>query len=85
MNKMTEEELLLIKLRVIEIMRKTVSSEYSEDILNHKDEATGNTLLEDIICNILETSAREDEKFYNEDDIKLAIGRELVTRLGVEV
>lgn len=41
--------------------------------------------MEDIIQNVLETSAWEDEGYYNEDDIRLAIGRELMARLRIEV
>lgn len=34
--------------------------------------------------NVLETSVWKDKGYYNEDDIHLAIGRELVIRLGSE-
>lgn len=64
-------------------MQGAVSDDYAGRILEHKSES-GTTLLEDIIQNVLETSAWEDEGYYNVDDIKLAIGRELSARLGIE-
>lgn len=36
--------------------------------------------MEDVIQNVMETSAWEDEGYYNDDDIRLAIGRELMAR-----
>lgn len=41
--------------------------------------------MDDIIQNVLETSAWKDEGCYTDDDIRLAIGRELMVRLGIEV
>ena len=80
---MTEKE-KQIEYEVTEIMRSAISSEYARYILEHKNEY-GNTLMEDIIQNVLETSAWENEVYYNEDDIRLAIGRELMSRLGIEM
>lgn len=69
------------------IRKKTYYSEQQEKdkkyILEQED--AENTLMEDIIQNVLETSAWEDEGYYNEDDIRLAIGRELMARLRIEV
>ena len=85
MKAMTVEERKQIEYEVTEIMRSATSSEYARYILEQEDEATENTLMEDIIQNVLDTSAWEDEGYYNEDDIRLAIGRELMARLGIEV
>lgn len=85
MRTMTTEERKQIEYEVTEIMRSATSSEYARYILEQEDEVTENTLMEDIIQNVLDTSAWEDEGYYNEDDIRLAIGRELMTRLGIEV
>ena len=41
--------------------------------------------MQEIIEDVMETSAWEDEGYYNEDDIRLAIGRVLMGRLGIEV
>lgn len=85
MREMTKTERKEIEFKVSEIMRSAVSSEYSRYILEQEDDVTGNTFLEDVIKNVVETSAWEDEGYYNSSDIKLAIGRELLARLGIEV
>ena len=85
MREMTKTERKEIEFEVSEIMRSAVSSEYSRYILEQEDNVTGNTFMEDVIKNVMETSAWEDEGYYNDDDIRLAIGRELLARLGIEV
>ena len=85
MRKMNKEQRTQIELEIAKIMQNAVSSEYSTYILEQEDNTTGNTLMEDIVQNVMETSAWEDEGYYNEDDIRLSIGRELMTRLGVEI
>lgn len=55
------------------ILRRAISDEYSTEILNSLYEDT----LEDI-----RTSADKD---YNEDDVKLALGRVLIDKLNIEV
>lgn len=85
MREMTTEERKQIEYEVTKVMRSATSSEYARYILEHEDEETERTLMEDIIQNVLDTSAWEDEGYYNEDDIRLAIGRELMARLGIEV
>ena len=85
MIKITKTERKEIEFEVSEIMRNAVGSEYSRYILEQEDDVTGNTFMEDVIKNVMETSAWEDEGYYNDDDIRLAIGRELMARLGIEV
>ena len=70
---------------IYEILGRAVSREYIEDLLLVKSEETHTTLLDDIIQNVLETSAWEEEDSYTDSDVRLAIGRELLSRLGVEV
>ena len=84
MKSMTVEERKQIEREITEIMRSAVSDDYARYILEHEDE-TENTLMEDIIQDVLETSAWEDERYYNEYDIRLAIGRELMNRLKIEI
>ena len=84
MRIMTAEERKQIEDEITRIMRSATSDDYARYILEDEDEVTKNTLMEDIIQNVLETSAWEDEGYYNEDDIRLAIGRELMTRLGID-
>ena len=84
MRTMNSQERKQIEHEVTEVMRNSASDEYARYILEHEDE-NGTSLMEDIIQNVLETSAWEDEGYYNEYDIRLAIGRELMSRLGIEV
>ena len=65
------------------IMRSAISDDYVRTILNHKD-ANNNTFIDDVIDDVLECSAWNDEGYYNEDDIRLAIGRVLISRLGID-
>lgn len=85
MREMAKTERKEIEVEVSVIMRSAVSSEYSRYILEQENDVTGNTFMEDVIKNVMETSAWEDEGYYNDDDIRLAIGRELMARLGIEV
>ena len=85
MREMTKTERKEIEFEVSEIMRNAVSSEYSRYILEQEDNITENTFMEDVIKNVVETSAWEDEGYYNDDDIRLAIGRELMARLGISI
>ena len=84
MININKEERKQIEREVVEIMRSATSDEYARYILEHENE-NGISLMEDIIQNVLETSAWEDEACYNEYDIRLAIGRELMARLGIDV
>lgn len=85
MRAMTVEERKQIEYEVTEIMKSATSSEYARYILEQEDEVAENTLMEDIIQNVLDTSAWKDEGYYNKDDIRLAVGRELMDRLGIEM
>lgn len=85
MREMNKEEKKEIEHEVTEIMRNAVSREYAKYILEQEDNITGNTFMEDVIRNVMEASAWEDEGYYNDDDIRLAIGRELMARLAIEI
>ena len=84
MRKITEEQRKELKNDIVNIMNRAISSEYVNKILNQYDYISDETFIDAVIKNVLETSAWEDEGYYNEDDIRLAIGRELVARLGAE-
>lgn len=84
MREISKEEERQICYEITAIMTKAVSDEYARYILEHEDE-NGNELMADIVQNVLETSAWEDEGYYNEYDIRLAIGREIMARLGIEI
>ena len=85
MRKMSKQERKNIKHEIFLIMSNSTGREYAKYILDQYDDITENTMSDDIVKHVLETSAWEDEGYYNEDDIRLAIGRELMARLGVEV
>ena len=83
-RKMSKEERKQIERLITRIFRDAVTDDYARYMLESEDECTENTMMEDIIDDVLEMSAWEDEGYYNEDDIRLAIGRELMNRLGVD-
>ena len=84
MRNMTREEKRDIEREIYLIMRSAVSSDYARCILEQKDGCTNNTFIKDVIDDVLEPSAWEDEGYYNEDDIRLAIGRVLIDRLRID-
>lgn len=73
MRKITEEQRKELKNDIVNIMNRAISSEYINKILNQHDYISDETLIDAVIKNVLETSAWEDEGYYNEDDIRLAI------------
>ena len=83
MRKMNPKEKKHIELEIYKIMNRAISSEYTRYILEQEDELTESTFMEDVIEDVMETSAWEDEGYYNEDDIRLAIGRVFIDRLGI--
>ena len=83
-RKMSKEERRAIERLITKILSDAVSNDYAGYILEQYDSCTENTMMEDIIEHVLTTSAWEDEGYYNEDDVRLAIGRELMARLGVD-
>lgn len=90
MRKMTKEERIAIEAEVRTILQHSVSSEYVRYILEDRErdeeyDYIGNTFMDDIIDDVMTSSAWDDEGYYNDDDIRLAIGRTLMARLGIEV
>lgn len=91
MREMTVNERQIIETEVRMLLQNSVSSEYVRYILEdrEKDEeeygCVGNTFMEDVIEDVRTSSAWDDEGYYNEDDIRLAIGRTVMARLGIEV
>lgn len=64
-------------------LRKSVSDDYTSDILSSMSIENNDkrTLMDDIVDDIVLTSGYAEDGHYNEDDIKLAIGRVLKIRL----
>ena len=89
MRAMNKEEKKIIENEIRMILMGAVSSEYVRFILEHTEkdedyEEIGNTFLEDVVEDVMYSSAWDDEGYYNEDDIRLAIGRVLINRLGID-
>lgn len=89
MRKMTKKDKKIIENEIRMILMHSVSSDYVRYILEHQErdeeyELIGNTFMEDVIEDVMCSSAWDDEGYYNEDDIRLAIGRVLIDRLGID-
>lgn len=84
MRKMNKKDKKIIENEIRMIMKNAVSSEYARYILEHENEETASTFMEDVIEDVMCSSAWDDEGYYNDDDIKLAIGRVLINRLGID-
>lgn len=81
-REMTKEEIKEIKTNIHFILAKAVSEDYAKDILEREDDtAFCKTIEDEIIEDIITSSAWEEESYYNDDDIKLAIGRVLISKL----
>ena len=86
MREMDKAERKQIEWLIWYVLRQAVSDDYASTILNHdfNMEEETDTIMEGIVHDVMETSAWEDEGYYNEDDVRLAIGRTLLIRLGIE-
>ena len=85
MRIMSNKEKRIIQIKIRIIMRYAVSDEYVRHTLEHENEETENTFMDDVIDDVMCTSAWDEEGYYNDDDIRLSIGRVLMERLGIEV
>ena len=87
MREMTKVDKKQIEWLIWFILQKATSDDYANTILFHDSNLEGektDTIMDDIIHDVMKTSAWEEEGYYNEDDIRLAIGRTLLIRLGIE-
>lgn len=64
------------------VLLASVSEDYVDAILEQKDTVRQNTLIDAVAEDVTVSSDLKNKGYYNNDDIRLAIGRELVTRLG---
>lgn len=83
MREITDNERVVLIGEICEVFYKSVSDDYASYILDHVK--NGNTFLEDVVNDISETSLCEEYDYWNEDDIRLAIGRVLMNRLGIDI
>lgn len=86
MRKLSEETRKELITDIGLLLMHSVSEEYYQTILNSYDGVGGSgaSILHDIIENVIECSAWKDEGYYTESDIRLAIGRVLMERIGIE-
>lgn len=64
------------------ILLASVSEDYADAILEQYDTVSESTFIDAVAEDVTVSSDYTDEGHYNEDDIRLAIGRELIARLG---
>lgn len=57
------------------ILVLSISKDYIKDILN--------AIENDVVRDVIVCSSYEENGLYNEDDIRLAIGRALLNRMGI--
>lgn len=84
MTNANENAAKTIKALARRMMLDSISDDYVDRILNHYDETSEETFIDAVVRDVLETSAWEDEGHFNDDDVRLAIGREFVARLGID-
>lgn len=83
MRNMDNEQRKEIEMLVYKIMTDTTSSDYARYILEHMKKRR--TFMDDVIDDVMCASAWNDEGYYNDDDIRLAIGRVFMERLNIQV
>ena len=83
MRKISKNEKKFMEVEITTRLQYAVGSDYARYILEDKGEDGENTFIEDVIDDVLCSSAWEDEGYYSCDDIRLAIGRVLMDRMGI--
>lgn len=83
MRKMSKKERKEIESEIMNIMAGATSFTYVRDILESQAEDDECTFMEAVIDDVMCASAWEDEGYYTDDDICLAIGRVFIDRLGI--
>ena len=82
MRNMDNEQRKEIEMLVYKIVTDATSSDYARYILEHMKKRR--TSLDDAIDDVMCASAWNDEGYYNNDDIRLAIGRVFMERLNIQ-
>ena len=82
---MTSDERRELRYNIRSTLNHAIVSDYLESILNSEDHETGESFVDAVIDDVKTNSAWHDDGYYSSDDIRFAIGRELMARLGVEV
>ena len=84
MRTMSRTKKKFIEFEITHVMRNAVSSDYVRYILESKAEDDDRTFMEAVIDDVMDSSAWEDEGYYNDDDIRLAIGKVMIDRLCID-
>lgn len=82
MKRMTKEERKEIESYITKIMASATSWEYARYILEEEGE-DGFTFMDDVIADVVTSSAWEEDGDYSDDDIRLAIGRVFMSRMEI--
>ena len=78
MNPKSAEELLEMDVRsfLVRELKSAISDDYFYDICR--------AIRDEVLWDVKETSAWSENRTWNDDDIKLAVGRVLMKKLGLE-
>lgn len=82
---MTPDERREIKHHIRSLMNLAIVSEDLEKILNCVDTETGESFADAVINDVKACYVWKNEGYVSNDDIRSAIGRELMARLGVQL
>lgn len=63
---------------LMQVLRLSVASDYCYELIQNEE------FFDLVISDVEETSAWSEDMTYNEDDIRLAIGRALLYKFGIE-
>lgn len=85
MSAMDKEYRKNIEGNAIVMLEMAIGKDYAKSILEHENEVTGKTFMDDVIEDIMVASAWKDEGICYIDDIRFAIGRILMERMGIPV
>ena len=83
MREINNEQRKEIEMLTYKIMAGATSGDYARYILEHTKKRK--TFLDDVIDDVMCASSWNDEGYYNDDDIRLAIGRIFMERLKIEI
>ena len=85
---MSPEERKTLELAAFRILSEAITDDYAKTVLTleeyDEDDNPIPTIMDDIVDDVCDSSAWRDENYYNDDDVRFAIGRVLIARLGYD-
>ena len=84
MRKITPPELMDMQANILYHLSLSMDDEAAIKVADSKMK-NGETVMEAVIDDIKTSSDWEDSGHYNDDDVRLAIGRVLMARLDIEI